>query len=69
MHKSAFPVPGDCDDAAGIEIETVEADINNNVPVKAKEDNEADKITRWEKYFQTILNRPELYVIADILAA
>lgn len=26
MLKSAFPVPGDCDDAAGIEIETVEAD-------------------------------------------
>ena len=47
--------------------------INNNVLVKDKEDNiifsEADKITRWKEHFQTILNRPEPYVIADIPAA
>ena len=47
--------------------------INNNVPVKDKEDNiifnEADNITQWKEHFQTILNRPEPYVIADIPAA
>ena len=46
--------------------------INNNVPVKDKEDiifSEVEKITRWKEHFQTILNRPEPYVIAYIPAA
>ena len=47
--------------------------INSERPVKDKEDNiifsEADKNTRWKENVQTILNRPEPYVIADIPAA
>ena len=47
--------------------------ITNYVPVKDKEDNiifsEADKITQWKEHFQTILNRPEPCIIADIPAA
>ena len=47
--------------------------LNNNVLVKNKEDNiifsEADKIPLWKEHFQTIQNRPEPCVIADIPAA